>query len=98
MKLNWLSLVIKILPSLGIKLQLSIPNRTSAIVAYGFQLSCLTADLQGECIDAWLNNKLQNRCYGNFGHEQCSAMGCIPNSGIHTLTETCAEGNAMVEV
>ena len=41
-----------------------------------------------------MNNKLQNGCFGNFGHEQCLVMGCIPNSGIHTFTETCAEGNA----
>ena len=41
-----------------------------------------------------MNNKLQNGCFGNYGHEQCLAMGCIPNSGIHTFTETCAEGNA----
>jgi len=56
--------------------------------------SCPTPDMQGECIDAWMNNKLQNGCFGNDGHEQCLAMGCVPNSAIHSFTETCAEGNA----
>ena len=56
--------------------------------------SCPTPDMQGECIDAWMNNKLQNGCFGNAGNEECLAMGCIPNSAIHTFTETCAGGNA----
>ena len=47
--------------------------------------------MQGACIDAWMYNKLENGCFGNAGHEQCLEMGCVPNSGIHTFTETCLE-------
>ena len=47
--------------------------------------------MQGACIDAWMHNKLENGCFGNFGHEQCLEMGCVPNNGIHTFTESCLE-------
>ena len=52
--------------------------------------SCPTGDLQGECIEAWMNNVLPNGCYGNIGSDYCLSIGCVPNTGIHTFSETCA--------
>ena len=56
--------------------------------------SCPTPDTQGECMEAWMNNQLENGCFGNVGNQKCLEMGCIPNSGIHTFEETCSGGNS----